>query len=303
MESDSPIGRTFHVDEGVFGKWVLGFWHPRGTPARVAMLLALIADCLFFGWGTRWLRTPELTGFDGSLLAGRSAIGNVISVAMLMGVATLIGTILAGAVRFEAGLFAACTALTIVSLRCGTMQSVLFEASGSSAVYITLAFEIVILAIILAILWIMLVKLGQADGVIPMPGYTPDDSAPPAPAANLIATVTQTIVTVLIMLFLCQSDAKNQVLASLAIASVVGSMVAYGSFPTRPSFWYWAGPLIAGLAGYLLAAMGQVSQLGIGTPQGLFAPLARPLPVDYASIGTAGAILGYWITHKNRANS
>jgi hypothetical protein len=298
-----PTTTRFHVDEGVFGKCVLGFWQPRGTSAQVGLLLALIVDCLLFGWGTRWLRLPELTGFDGSLLAGRSAITNIISIALLMGVATIVGTILAGAVRFEAGLFAACTSLAIVSLRCGTIQSVLFEANGSSGVYYTLAIELVVLTIILSLLWMMLVKLGQAGGVHPMPGYTPDDSIPPAPAANFIATVTQTVVTILIMLFLCQSEAKNQVLASLAIASVVGSMVAYGSFPTRPSVWYWVGPLIAGLLGYLMAAAGEVSQLGIGTPQGLFAPLARPLPVDYASIGTAGAILGFWITHKNRANS
>jgi hypothetical protein len=299
MESSST-SRPFHVDEGVFGKGVLGFWRPGGTPARAALLLAIIADCLLLGAGIRQLGIPELTGFDGSLLLGHGALINIVAIGLLMGVATIVGTFLAGAVRFEAGLFSACVALTIISLRCGTMQNVLFETDGSSTVYFSLAAELAVLAMILCLLWTMLVKLGQAGYVHPMPGYEPDETPPPAPAANLIATVTQTITTILVMLFLCQSEAKNQVLASVGIASVVGSMVAYGSFPTRPSIWYWVGPILAGLIGYILAAMGQVSDLGIGTPQGLFAPLARALPVDYASVGTAGAILGYWITHKNR---
>jgi hypothetical protein len=32
-----------------------------------------------------------------------------------------------------------------------------------------------------------------------------------------------------------------------------------------------------------------------GRVTGVFAPLARPLPLDYASFGTAGALLGYWM--------
>jgi len=35
-----------------------------------------------------------------------------------------------------------------------------------------------------------------------------------------------------------------------------------------------------------------------GQGGGLLAPLARPLPLDYASLGTAGAILGYWTSRQ-----
>ena len=61
------------------------------------------------------------------------------------------------------------------------------------------------------------------------------------------------------------------------------------------------GPLLTGVIGYALAAMGQVSNLNIGLPTGTVAALARPLPLDYASVGIAGAILGYWMSTANPA--
>ena len=113
---------------------------------------------------------------------------------------------------------------------------------------------------------------------------------------NLTATISQTVITAVIIMILCQSETKNQCLASVGIASMLGSIMAYKYAATRPSFWYWAGPLLAGFVGYALAALGQDANLNIGSPTGLFAALARPLPVDYASVGVAGAIFGYWVS-------
>ena len=48
------------------------------------------------------------------------------------------------------------------------------------------------------------------------------------------------------------------------------------------------------LIGYLLAHWAG-ADFTIGIPQGNFAPLARVLPLDYASAGAAGALLGYWV--------
>jgi hypothetical protein len=62
--------------------------------------------------------------------------------------------------------------------------------------------------------------------------------------------------------------------------------------------WFWCGPFVVGLIGYIMAASGQDSSLAIGSPTGFFAALARPLPIDYASMGPAGAIIGYWTVHK-----
>lgn len=75
-------------------------------------------------------------------------------------------------------------------------------------------------------------------------------------------------------------------------------MIAYKYSPVPSSIWYWAGPLMVGLVGYLLVFTGQDPQLVVGNPSGTFAALARPLPMDYASVGPAGALLGYWMMRK-----
>ena len=37
----------------------------------------------------------------------------------------------------------------------------------------------------------------------------------------------------------------------------------------------------------------------IGLSRGsLLAPLSRPLPLDYASVGPAGALIGYWMSRR-----
>jgi FtsH-binding integral membrane protein len=221
--------------------------------------------------------------------------------------------VLAGSVRFEAGLFAAALGMIVVSLRSGTVQTVLQQSNGDDHVFVALAAELLILAVVLGALWAMLWIAGRAKLVRPVaPEAGAVADGPPAahgaaaasgsehPAMKLAATAAQAVVTAIIMMFLCQSQAKYQALASLAIASTVGTIVAYHSFPTRPSVWFWTGPLLVGFFGYILAASGQDSGIAVGNPQGMFAALARPLPVDYASVGTAGAIWGYWIVRKRQ---
>ena len=182
----------------------------------------------------------------------------------------------------------------VLSLRCGTIQSVLFESDGSQIVYLRLIFEILILSAFLVGIWFLLCKF---DGSIKT---APEDSKI---LNNLTATVAQTAATAVLIMVLCQSEAKNQCLASVGLASVAGSMLAYKYAPTRPSIWYWIGPPLAGVIGYALASLGQDANLTIGLPTGTFAALARPLPLDYASVGVAGAILGYWMMTNKDAES
>jgi hypothetical protein len=287
------------IDECVFHRGVLGIFGPHGTLAQAGLILAVIAGCAVYGLGSRWMGVPYLPNFDGSLLLSPSAFSDSLAIAVLMLVATLVGTFLAGSVRFEAGLFAGSLTLAIISLRSGTMQTVLFEANGSASAYYTLCGEIIVLSVMLLLLWSLLWYAGKAKFVKPVPEELRPHPLEDTPlAGNVAAMVTQALVTALAMLFLCQSEAKNQALASLAISSWVGAAVAYMCFPTRPSVWYWTGPLLCGLVGYVLAGSGQIPGLSIGDPQGIFAGIARPLPIDYASVGPAAAISAYWMMRK-----
>jgi hypothetical protein len=293
----NDISAPTHVDDHVFGQWVLGVVKPSGTSARVGLIAAVAINCAIITVGSRWLRLPALPGFDGSILHQPSPLAAFAAIAILLLIATLVGTVVAGAVRFEAGLFAATLSLVTISFQCGTMQSVLLEAGGNESVYNGLILELLIFTALIALLWMLLWALGKAN--IARDNPPPDaDQVENTLLDCLTAAVTQIVATGVFMMFLCQSEAKNQSLASVAIASFLATCLAYKYAPVRPSIWYWSGPLIVGLIGYILAAMGQDANLSIGSPIGTFAALARPLPIDYASVGPAGAMLAYWMMRK-----
>ncbi|MDP9174538.1 MAG: hypothetical protein M3O30_11820 [Planctomycetota bacterium] len=303
--SDTSLATPKFIDDGIFARGALGIWTTHGLRARIGLIIAALVSCAIFIIGSRWLEVPPLLGFDGSLFREDSPVAALLSVAVLLFVTTVVGTVIAGRVRFEAGLFAAALGMMCISLRGGTMQAVLLEVNGAAGVYYTMFLELLALGAILVGLWAMLVALGKANFVIPAPEPAFVDTNAPEPLApggdltgNLIALATQVVATIILMMFLCQSEAKDQVLASTALASILGTYVAYMGFPTRPSIWFWTGPLIVGLIGYLIAGAGQNTDLAIGSSQGAFAALARPLPLDYASVGPAAAMLGYWMSRK-----
>src|SRR5439155_20689041 len=99
-----------------------------------------------------------------------------------------------------------------------------------------------------------------------------------------------------IMLIFCQSDRKLQVMVTVWLASLAGAAGAYYLTPASPSRWFWSIPLICGLLGYIGTYFQDSGGWVIGEPRGFFAPLARPLPIDYAGAGAAGALAGYWLS-------
>jgi hypothetical protein len=97
---------------------------------------------------------------------------------------------------------------------------------------------------------------------------------------------------------LAWTDAKGQALASVGLSAFAGAVAAHLLFPVRRSRWLWTGPLLVGLAGYVLSFFFCDNLWRIGQLQWLLGPLARPLPLDYASMGPAGALLGMWMAQR-----
>jgi hypothetical protein len=291
--SDMPTPLPIHIERPLLRR-AFGVASPSGLTARIALTIAAAVSCLIFAIACRIFRIPSLPGYDGIFFLQPSPIADILIVGVLVIVATLVCTVLAGAVHFEGGFFAAAFGLIAITLRCGTIQSVLFEANGSQTVFVRLTIELLLLGAILAIAWLMLRQIARA-----LRGY---DAVTPISDSgllnNLTATAAQVVITGVILMVLCQSEAKNQCLASVGIASTIGTILAYKYASTHVSFWYWIGPLIVGIIGYALAAAGQDGTLAIGYPTGMFAPLSRPLPLDFASVGVAGAILGFWASQK-----
>jgi hypothetical protein len=294
------------------GNWAIAIWNPHGISSRVAVGLAILASWWIFSTGSSWLGVPPLVGFDGSLLREPSPVGAIIGVAVLLAISTVLGTILAGSIRFEAGLLAAAVGLAAVSFRAGNIQSVLFEVEGSSTVYWGMALEMALLGGMLCGIWAVLSQLRipvhPATAPAAPPAKSPGDSKSAGPfysenTTNYVALAIQSIITALLMIILCRAEAKQQVLASVFISAWIGAAVAQSAFPVRSSFWLWIGPVAVGVFGYIFAGFGLLRGLEIGHPEGAFGALARALPLDYASMGTAGAILGYWLSGGGSQNS
>ena len=60
-----------------------------------------------------------------------------------------------------------------------------------------------------------------------------------------------------------------------------------------PSIWYWPGPLLVGLLGYIWASFNP-QKLSIGQSAGYFAGSGASAATGFCHAGIAGAMLGYW---------
>ncbi|CAN5668640.1 hypothetical protein BH09PLA1_BH09PLA1_29670 [soil metagenome] len=256
---------------------------------RFLLAVATAISFTMFWFLGSWFNIPGHRGFNASLLAQSGAVVNVLLVAIAVVVSVVFCTLVAGSVRTDAGLFCTALGLMALSLRSGPMRYTLFDAGRS--VFFALAVELFLLLAILSAGWIVVIfmrNLGLSRQVDRDFQPTQEDFT-----QKILATAIQAISTLALVSILCRTDQKAQALASVGVASMVGSIVAMLIAPTRPSIWYWPGPLLVGLLGYVWASLNP-GLLSIGQPAGYFASLARAVPLDYASAGTAGAMLGYW---------
>jgi hypothetical protein len=260
---------------------------------RILLAASVIASFLLFRGAGRLFSIPAEPGFSASLLQQPSPTVTLLIVAVVLIVSLLVSTLIAGRIRFDAGLFGAVLGLSALSLRGGPMRYVLMDAL-SRDVYLAMVLELILLYGIVVLAWSMLWLLHRnnwlqadvfRDGV--------EDVDDPM-SQKLMAAFTQCVAMMMAMALLARTDDKKQVLAAVGLSSMAATMVAYHLFPVRPSVWYWIGPMYVGIFGYLAAwfrpehwMIGQVSRA-----------LATPLPLDYASFGPAGALVGYWISRK-----
>jgi hypothetical protein len=266
---------------------------------RILLLLGIALCAAMFVWVGQTFQIP--VALSGSLLQQPSSDLALIIVAVTFFAATLVGSAIAGSVRFDGGLFCACLALEALSLRNGgTMRDVLF-ASSSRSIFLALAIEVALLGLLVWCGWRlqwMLFRRGwlkedsDRDGVI----LAEDEFD-----LKAIALAAQVVVMTLLMLLLSQTDHKKLVLAGVGASATAGSIAAFLAAPTQPSVWYWIGPFVVAIIGYLATYIAPIGWES-GGPRGPLANLARPLPIDYASVGTAGAILGYWMSRRWQRN-
>ncbi len=243
---------------------------------------------------TRVLGWPVYLRLEASLLAGASPLAGIAAVAVGMMAAVVLGSALLGRLRYEAGLFTACIGLAALASRGGTVGALL-RSVGRPQVYMTLSMETLMLLGLMGLAWQGLALLARRGWVRPEP-LPAENELRGSLVQKIMATLIQAILTGLLIALLAQGDHKKQVMASVLIASMLGTIGAHQAFPVRPSAAFWAGPFLTGIAGYAWAVRSP-GQWMIGMPAN---GLAMASPLDYASLGTAGAIYGYWTSRRWR---
>ena len=265
--------------------------------ARVLLVTsALLCFGLFYLAGAVF-SIPYHRAFEMSYMQQPHPTAGLVVTAVVMVGSVLLGSLIAGSIRLDAGLVAATLGLTALSIRGGPMHCVL-QAASSPGIHVLLGIELLILYAIIVLAWSVLWRLhekGWLQGDAFRDGIEDTDDSL---STKLLAAATQVVVMTLGVMLLAPSDAKAQVLAAVGISAFLATAASHSLFPVRPSIWYWIGPLMVGVFGYGAAYFNGDDAWKIGVIRGLFAPLARPLPLDYASVGTAGAILAYWMSRR-----
>jgi hypothetical protein len=280
------------VDGSIFG------------PHKLTQFLVLFAvglSCLLFWLAAYAVGIPIEPGFRGSLLQPPASIVALIAGAALLLACSVIGNWIAGNRWPLAGLLAATIGLAVWAVRGGTMQYVLMHASDTgmgSGIFLRLLLELLLFFAVIAGIWNALWRHESRRRVLtasrpPHPTIVQKDEGRSTGAALLAQCG---VTALLVFLVLAETGVKKQVMVGLFLAGVAGTSIAEMFFATRETWrWYWIAPLVTGIVGYIAGYM-QPAGIEVGYLTGMLAPLSRALPLDYASLGVAGALAGHWLS-------
>jgi len=277
------------------------FWP--SARSRILLLLVAVGAVAAFWWIGQLVGFPRYRGFNASLLLQPMPAAKIAAVAAGFVILAALGTLVAGRSRYDAGWAVAALALYALRLRGGPIESTISDRPAT--IYITLAIELVVLGLILGVVWGVIHVLrerGAASSALRRFLELPEartrladrkaasESIDQKALALAIAAATMAV----LMMILCRSGERAQVFFAVGISAYVAIWITHAFIPTRPAAWFWAAPILCGVVGYLWAAFGSTpTRLAIGEPGGFLAPLARPLPLDYASVGVAAAAWRY----------
>lgn len=219
---------------------------------------------------------PELTG---SLFQQHSPTGSMLIVSTSFVAVCALGAVVGGDSR--AGLLAGGAGLVCLSLRFGTAHCAIAQGT-SSAVFATLAIELALLGVTVALGMLVLRWLPHRPAAVPIAGCE----------RPLLGIACFALVMLTLTLLLLRTEAKLQSLGAIALGAYVGARVARSTVGTPPVALLVLVPPLIGVIGYLTSFRADSTSWIIGHPGGVFAPLARALPIDYAGAGLVGIMLG-----------
>jgi small basic protein len=251
------------------------------------------------GFACTWIAglfgIPREPHFSASLLLGGAPITAVVVAIIAIGFSMLIGSLTAWFVEREAGLFCCCLGIAALGVRCGGIRPVLQYAFGP-AIFIVLALEAIVLSAILIGGWIGIRRVLDRVSFQKAAStrfVVPTEKTDATLQEKFSTLGVHMLAMAIVELILIQTDAKAQAMAGVFIAAYVGALAAYTFTPLVESIWYWAAPMAVAFISYIVAYFSG-GATSTGDLQGWTAGLVRATPLDYAGMGTAGALLGYW---------
>src|SRR5947209_18306446 len=123
---------------------------------RLLLICGAMVCFVIFWFAGAVFHIPYFRGYEASLLQMPSPTMDLIVVIVLVLGCTAIGTLIAGSVRFDAGLFVATLGLSALSMRGGPMGDVLRTAAnraGPPVVFFMLALELLFLYAVIGVAW------------------------------------------------------------------------------------------------------------------------------------------------------
>jgi len=269
--------------------------------ARLLLLTGSVVCFIAFWFSASVFHITPYPGHDGSLLIASPGVLDFLIIAIVLGISVAIGTAIAGMVRFNAGLLTACLGLAALSFRGGqTRPTILLGLTqvGISQLFLRFFFELLVLSIFLGIAWYVLRSLYTVGKLRDRETSIMNEGDAGHLYGELSSLGVQFMLTMLLVMLIAQSESKQQVMGAIFIGAWGASAFAHTFFPTGPRSWYWLPPLLVGLVGYLLAFAFTPAGVSTADFRGSFAGLYRPMPLDYASMGPAGAIIGHWMSRR-----
>jgi len=263
---------------------------------RLLLLTGAVLSFVIFWWVGALVGVPANKGYSASLIQQPMAWLMFVAVAITFVVCVGLSSLVAGSVHFDAGFACAAAGLSALSMRGGPMRYALMASPGRG-VFIGMSVELLLLYGVLALGWMKLMALSDKKYLKSEELRWLSGEADEVPSQGALAIASQVMLMLFLMSILCQTDKKGQVIAAVGISAFLATLGAHSVFPTRPSAWFWCGPLVAGLMGYLFAYWGD-GDWTTGEVYGWSPQLGRPLPLDYATAGPVGALLGYWVSRR-----
>lgn len=286
-DSNPPIDPA---DASIFG--------PRRITQALVILTAVVS-CLIFRAVARAIHVPNEPGFHGVILQSPGMQpGAVVVGLVLLVICTVLGTLVLGRRWFLAGLMTAAAGLANWSVRGGPADYVFFRADTFGQgrfVFVQMIVELILFFAVIGGLWNLLWARHQRL----LPALPQADEKDKEGRSTVPAILAQAALMAVFLLILTATSQKKQVLASVFLSGLAATAIAEAWFAdARAARWYWAAPLLVGVLGYVMGFF-QPAGIEIGSidpDRNLLAPLARVLPLDYASLGCAGVLLGYWMS-------